>query len=113
MRMRYSGLVLIAALLALCTAVQVAAQTAASSQQQTTAGAGDLIVQVIAGRAKPGSEAQYVEGRKRHMEWHRAQNDKWAWHAYEVISGEGTGSVVTVSSPHKWADRDAREQFMR
>ena len=105
MTKRYSILVLITALLALCSATQVLAQAAA--------GAGDLVVQVIAGRAKPGSEAQYIEGRKRHTEWHRAQNDKWAWHAYEVISGEATGSFITVTSPHKWADRDAREQFMR
>lgn len=105
MRKRYSVLVLITALLALCAATQVLAQTAA--------GAGDLVVQVIAGRAKPGSEAQYIEGRKRHVEWHRAQNDKWAFHTYDVISGEATGSQITVSSPHKWADRDAREQFMR
>jgi hypothetical protein len=81
--------------------------------QPTAAGAGDTIVQVIAGRAKPGSETQYIEGRKRHAEWHRAQNDKWAWHAYDVITGDATGVVVTVSSPHKWADRDGREQFVR
>jgi hypothetical protein len=105
MRSRYCVLVLITVLLALFAGTLVVAQT-----QQTT---GDQIVQVIAGRAKPGSEAQYIEGRKRHIEWHRAQNDKWAFHTYDVISGEATGSQITVSSPHKWADRDAREQFMR
>lgn len=110
MKSRISALVLITVLWALT----VAAQTSSTSQQQsTTAGAGDPIVQVIAGTAKPGSEAQYVEGRKRHMEWHRAQNDKWAWHAYDVITGDATGAVVTVSSPHRWADRDGREQFVR
>src|SRR5262249_15602712 len=113
MKSRYYGLVLITVMLTLCAGTQVAAQAAASSQQPTTAGAGDLIVQVIVGRAKPGSEAQYIEGRKRHVEWHRAQNDKWAWHTYDVMSGEATGSQITVTSPHKWADRDAREQFMR
>lgn len=109
MRSRFSALVLITVMVAL----SAAAQTSPASQQQPAAGAGDTIVQVIAGSAKPGSEAQYVEGRKRHMEWHRAQNDRWAWHAYDVITGDATGVVVTVSSPHRWADRDGREQFVR
>lgn len=71
------------------------------------------IVQVIAGRALPGHEAQYREARKQHMEFHRAKNDAWAWHAYDVVTGEDTGAVVTVSAPHKWADHDAREAFVR
>ena len=105
------GLVLITVMLAVVAAAQGGAP--AAQQQQPAAGAGDVIVQVIAGTAKPGSEAQYIEGRKRHMEWHRAKNDSWAWHAYDVITGETAGVVVTVTSTHKWADRDAREQFMR
>jgi hypothetical protein len=85
-----------------------------AAQQATSMQASDVtIVQVIAGRAKPGSEAQYLDARRQHVEWHRARNDAWAWHSYEVLTGENTGSILTVSSPHKWADRDAREQFVR
>jgi hypothetical protein len=91
-----------------------AAQTATQTPRSAPAASADVtIVQVIAGMAKPGSEAQYVEGRKRHVEWHRAQKDAWNWHAYDVISGDAAGSVVTVTSPHKWADQDTREQFTR
>ena len=106
MRSRFFALLLITVMVALSAAAQ-------TSSQPATGGAGDAIVQVIAGRAKPGSEAQYIEGRKRHIEFHRAQNDPWAWHVYDVISGDATGVLLTVSSPHKWADRDARAQFFR
>src|SRR5919204_4038521 len=108
MRPRVFVLVLITVMIAAVSVPQVGAQATSGSQQ-----AGDTIVQVIAGTAKPGSEAQYIEARKRHVEWHRSKNDAWAWHAYDVITGESTGLIVTVSSPHKWADRDAREQFVR
>lgn len=100
-------------LMGTAAAQQAAQQSAQPSSQQSAGGSSDVIVQVIAGRALPGHEAQYREGRKQHLEFHRAKNDAWAWHAYDVITGENTGAVVTVSAPHKWADHDGREQFVR
>lgn len=95
-------------LLVLCSfvlsCVAAFAQTAPADEPQ--------IVQVIAGRARLGSEVQYLEARKQHAEFHRAQKDPWAWHVYNVVSGDDTGALITVSSPHKWADHDAREEFV-
>ena len=28
---------------------------------------------------KPGQEAKYEAGRKKHMAWHKAQKDTWTW----------------------------------
>src|SRR5688500_16669004 len=100
-------------LLILLFSVLTATAQTSNQQPSSSATAGGDIVQVIAAVARPGSEAQYLEGRKRHMEWHRAQNAPWAWHTYNVVSGPSTGMLVTVSAPHKFADRDAREQFFR
>ena len=107
---------LLALSLTLLLNLPAAAQSSAkkAADQPMAAPSGDVtIVQVIAGGARPGSEAQYMEGRKRHIEFHRSQNDAWSYHAYQVISGEQTGSFVTVTSPHKWSDQDARDQFNR
>jgi hypothetical protein len=100
-------------LLAVFFALLYTSLLAAQSNQPMAAGkSGEMIVQVISAAAKPGSEAQYIEGRKRHAEWHRSQNDPWTWHTYEIVSGEGIGVLLTVSSPHRWADRDPRQKFM-
>ena len=42
----------------------------------------------------PGMEKQFMEGYKRHMEWHRAQNDTWSWIVWEVLSGDAPRSQV-------------------
>lgn len=64
------------------------------------------IAQVILSRAKAGSEKQFQEGRKRHMAWHKKQNDSWAWSVWEVTSGPATGTFVSMSPGHTWKDFD-------
>jgi hypothetical protein len=59
---------------------------------------------------KPGMTKQYEEGRKRHMEWHRKQNDAWTWEIWQVITGEGTGAYLSISSGHSWKDFDDWDQ---
>jgi hypothetical protein len=60
---------------------------------------------------KPGMTAQYEAARKKHMAWHKAQNDKWSWHVWEVLTGNSTGSYVVASCGHQWKDFDGREKF--
>ena len=57
-------------------------------------------------RAKPGMEAQFEEGTKKHMEWHRQQNDTWTWGAWVTMTGENTGRYAFGSFGHHWADFD-------
>src|SRR5262249_42533243 len=107
---------LLALSLTLLLSLSAAAQStkpSAASAQPGAAPSDAMIVQVIVSGPKPGSEEQYIEGRKRHLEWHRSQNDAWSWHTYQQLIGDHVGTLVTVTSPHKWADRDARAQFDR
>jgi hypothetical protein len=55
---------------------------------------------------KPGMGAQYEAGRKKHSDWHRKQNDTWAWLVWQVQTGEATGSYVVGTFGHEWKDFD-------
>jgi hypothetical protein len=57
-------------------------------------------------KPKPGMARQFEEGRKRHNEWHRSQNDTWIWDTWEIVVGQRAGEYVTGSFNHKWADFD-------
>jgi hypothetical protein len=64
------------------------------------------VARVFASQAKPGMNAQLEAGRKRHMEWHRKQNDTWAWLTWEVETGDRAGTYVTGTFAHQWKDFD-------
>lgn len=81
---------------------------AAGAVAQTQPG---TIAQIGVQIPKPGAAAQYEAGRKKHMEFHKQQNDTWAWHTWQVTTGEGTGTYVTGSFSHQWKDFDGRQKF--
>ncbi len=65
------------------------------------------IVRVYVMAPKPGMTKQFEEGRKRHMDWHRKQNDTWTWETWETLTGPDTGSYLSVTAPpHSWKDFD-------
>jgi len=72
---------------------------------------GGPVTRVYVNRVKSGMEQQYEAGRKKHMAWHRSQNDTWSWYVYQVLTGENTGSYVVVTPGHNWKDFDGRDQF--
>jgi hypothetical protein len=94
-------------LVLLLFAVLLAFPIAASAQ----ATAGPNVAQIFFNTAKPGSEAQYEAARKRHMNWHRNQNDKWTWYTYQVMTGPATGHYTVGTFGHNWTDFDGREKF--
>ncbi len=57
-------------------------------------------------RVKPGMDAQWLEGAKKHVEWHRQQRDSWAWTGFYVETGKNTGMYGWISQGHAWADLD-------
>jgi len=69
------------------------------------------IAEAIVTKPKAGHASQYEAGRKRHMAFHKRQKDTWSWMTYEILSGDNTGSYVTVSPDHHWKDLDGREKF--
>jgi hypothetical protein len=93
-------LVVLAALSPLWTA------SAASAQ----APAGNL-AQIFLNKVKPGTNAQYEAGRKRHMEWHKKKGDTWDWMTWEVVNGERAGDYIVGSFGHAFKDFDGRDAF--
>jgi len=61
---------------------------------------------------KVGMTKQYEAGRKKHMDWHKRQNDTWTWYTWQITSGEFTGTYITASLGHEWKDFDGREKFL-
>lgn len=55
---------------------------------------------------KAGMEQQYEAGRKKHMDWHKRQNDTWGWNTWQVLTGDHAGMYVTGTLSHRWKDFD-------
>lgn len=90
---------------ALGTLLALIAVTPALAQQP------GRLVEIHINRVKPGMAQQYETGRKKHMAWHKSQNDAWSWYTWTVVTGEGTGSYVIGTFQHNWKDLDGREKF--
>lgn len=69
------------------------------------------VAQIFVNQIKPGTQQSYEQGRKRHMNWHRGQNDTWAWYVWQTATGEDTGSYLVGSFDHEWKDFDGRAKF--
>jgi hypothetical protein len=61
---------------------------------------------------KPGASAQYEAGRKKHMQFHRAQKDTWTWNTFLIDTGDNAGTYVTSTCGHQWKDFDEWEKRM-
>lgn len=68
-------------------------------------GAGN-IVKVYFLKAKPGAEKAFEEGLKKHLGWHRAEKDPWAWVAWQTITGEANGMYGVGTFERSWEDFD-------
>ena len=66
----------------------------------------DSVTQVLRQKARPDMTAQYEAGRKKHMGWHKAQGDTWAWDVFEIMTGPDSGGYIIASGNHQWADFD-------
>ncbi len=69
------------------------------------------VAEIHINRVKPGMTQQYEAGRKKHMGWHKSQNDAWSWYTWQVLSGEGTGSYLVGTFQHHWKHFDGRDKF--
>jgi hypothetical protein len=85
-------------------AVAVVALTVAPAVAQ--APPPDSVAQVFRQKVAPGMVDKYEAGRKKHMAWHKAQNDPWAWDVFEITTGPDTGSYIIVSGNHQWKEME-------
>jgi hypothetical protein len=72
-----------------------------------------IISRVMVWKAKPGMEAKFEEGLKRHNDFHRRQGDPMALTTLQVQSGPETGAYVRLASDRHWADFDAEEAMAK
>jgi hypothetical protein len=66
-----------------------------------------IVTRVTAWKVKPGMEAKFEEGLKRHNEFHRKQADPLSLNTYQVQSGPNTGAYLRVAGNRHWQDFDA------
>jgi hypothetical protein len=60
---------------------------------------------------KPGSTADIEAATKRHMQWHRQQNDTWTWLVWQIVDGDQMGQYVVGTFGHDWKDFDDKARF--
>jgi hypothetical protein len=101
---------MLAAIGLLCTAPmwsQTSSNTAAINAQNA-----NNVCRIYFSTPKAGASDQYEAGRKKHMQFHRAQKDTWTWNTYLIDTGDNAGTYVTSSCGHQWKDFDEWEKRM-
>jgi hypothetical protein len=79
----------------------------AASAQHGAGTSGHLIARTFELRARDGFARQLDDGYRRHLDWHVAAGDRWAWYLWEVSNGERHGLYVDGTFDRRWADFDA------
>lgn len=88
----------------LATALAVtAAAPAAAQQYEPQPGPFARIVTIT---PKPDAAGAFDEGYARHIEWHRAQRDPWAWYGWSFVLGPRLGQFMDGTFGHAAADFD-------
>jgi hypothetical protein len=57
--------------------------------------------------------AQWEAGRKEHSAFHASQKDTWPVYVWQIMTGERSGSYLSVTPGHHWSDYDARQAFLK
>ncbi|HLJ90690.1 MAG TPA: hypothetical protein VKZ53_28040 [Candidatus Angelobacter sp.] len=65
------------------------------------------VARLVVWQAKPGMTRDLEEGYKRHLDWHRRNNDSWVWRGWTIVSGEHDGYFVDGTFFHTWTDLDS------
>ncbi len=89
-----------------CSLLVVTASALAQSSPQT-------ISEVHISTPKPGMTAQWEAGRKAHSAFHAAQKDPWTIYVWQIMTGDRSGSYLTVVPFRHWSDYDARAAFAK
>ena len=93
---------------AVAVALVVAASLAVPCLAQESPG---VVARIGVFKPKPGMVQQFEQGRKKHFEWHRKNNDAWSWLTWETISGDESGTYITGTFGHNWKDFDAWDKI--
>jgi hypothetical protein len=64
------------------------------------------IAQFVVWKLKPGAGSSFTWGYKKHLDWHRANNDTWSWYAWFFVSGPRVDQFIDATIDHPWSDFD-------
>jgi len=64
------------------------------------------VARMVVWQMKPGMARDFEEGYKRHLDWHRKNNDTWTWRGWTIVSGEHFGYFVDGTFFHTWKELD-------
>ena len=56
---------------------------------------------------------QFEEALRQHLAFHRTNLDPWAWHTWQVVTGDNLGHYYLRTHGHKWQDFDAHAELRR
>src|SRR5262249_20872727 len=105
-----SGNAILAVSLICSAACWAQGSSGSSSTQQLNAQNASNLCRVYFTKPKPGAELQLEQGRKKHMQFHKSQNDTWRWDTFAIETGMNTGVYVTSTCGHTWKDFDDWEK---
>lgn len=77
-----------------------AARTGAASDRTL----GQVALYVV----KPGHDAGFAQDYARHLGWHQANADPWAWYVWSITTGEHRGLYAGASLGNAWSEIDRR-----
>lgn len=98
--MRRTTKLLVHAISTLCAFVLVGTVPADAQRR------GETAARIVLIKPKPLLQKEFEAGYKRHLDWHRRNNDKWAWYGWQIISGERIGYFMDGTFGHPWEDFD-------
>jgi len=55
----------------------------------------------------------FEEALRQHLGFHRANNDPWAWHTWQIVNGDNLGQYILRTHGHQWQDFDANADLRR
>lgn len=78
------------------------AQTGSASQEDQK----NSFARIVVIEPHEGKRAEFEAGYKRHLEWHKANNDPWTWHGWSFVFGGRPGLFMDGTFGHAAADFD-------
>lgn len=107
--------VLLVAMGSLCAVAgwsQTSSGSSAANMPSTNGQSANSVCRIYFQKPKPGMTAQFEQARKQHFQFHKSQNDSWAWHTSVIETGPNTGTYVVSTCGHTWKDFDDWEKKM-
>lgn len=110
--MKICNVVIVGSLLCSALGWGQAAGAPAQNTQAINAQNENNLCRVYFSMPKADQVQQFEAGRKKHNQFHRSQNDSFAWNTFQVETGDYTGRYVTSTCGHSWKDFDVWENKM-